>query len=140
MKKVGLVLSLMGALALVATSVALAASTGPAVTVQIKTQSKTLKNVVVHGETGWITKDRTPKGKCTGDSAAGALDAATHGKWTGTYYSQYSELFVDSILGVKPPSKKYYWELFVNGRPAALGACDTKLRAHETILFKIARG
>ena len=62
---------------------ALAAGPGPAVHVQIKTMKKTVRQVVVHGERGWITKGRAPRGKCPGNSAAGALTAATHGKWTG---------------------------------------------------------
>ena len=84
-----LVVALVGAIA-IAIAVAggaLAASTGPAVKVQIKTPSKTLKTAVVHGSTGWITKAGAPKGKCPGDSAAGALNAATRGRWTGKYFA-----------------------------------------------------
>ena len=134
------VIALVGAvaLALSAGGAAFAASAGPAVRVEIKTQTKTLRNVVVHGQTGWITKGGTPKGKCSANSAAGALGAATHGKWTATYNSTYGA-FVDSILGVKPKSN-YYWELFVNGNSSNVGICGVKLKAHETILFKIAKG
>ena len=147
MKKAGLVLSVMGALAavaatlgVVAVSAALAAAgTGPAVTVQIKTKSKTLKDVVVHGEKGWITKDGAAKDRCSGDSGAGALDAATHGKWSGKWYGgSLDDFLVNSILGVKPKSPDF-WELFVNGKSASSGICHVKLRAHETILFKIAK-
>ena len=90
-------------MALASWSAALAASSGPAVTVQIKSLTKTLlKPTTEHGETGWITKGGTPKGKCSGDSAAGALDAATHGKWTGKYFASVGGIFVTSIDGVKP--------------------------------------
>jgi hypothetical protein len=116
----------------------LAASTGPAVTVQIKTLTKTLKTATVHGRTGWITKDGAPRGKCSGDSGAGALNAATHGRWSGTWYSKYSDYLVDSILGVKPKGSDY-WELLVNGKSASSGICHVKLKAHETILLKIAK-
>ena len=133
--------ALLGALvvALAATGAALAASTGPAVTVQIKTLSKTLKTATVHGQTGWITKDGAPSGKCSGNSGAGALSAATHGKWSGKWYSTYSDYLVNSILGVKPKNSHYYWELFVNGKSFSSGMCHVKLKAHETILFKIAK-
>ena len=77
----------------------------------------------MHGEKGWITKGGTPKGKCPGSSAAGALDAATHGKWTGKYYASVSGIFVTSILGVKPTGYDF-WELFVNGKPSSKGVCD----------------
>ena len=97
--------ALMGAIvmAVAASGVALAAGSGPAVTVQIKSLNKTLlKPTTVHGEKGWITKGGTPHGKCSGNSAAGALDAATHGKWAGKYFSSVGGVFVTSILGVKP--------------------------------------
>ena len=132
--------ALLGALvvALAATGAAVAASTGPAVSVQIKTLTKTLKTATVRGQTGWITKGGTPKGKCSANSAAGALGAATHGRWTAKYDSTYG-VFVTSILGVKPNST-HYWELFVNGKSSNTGVCAVKLRANETILFKIAKG
>lgn len=113
-----------------------AASAGPAVTVQIKTLTKTLKNVVVHGEQGSITKGGTPKGICPGKSAAGALDAATHGRWTAKYFASLKDVFITSILGVKPKGKDF-WSIFVNGKSSSKGACEIKLRAGEKLLFKI---
>jgi hypothetical protein len=133
--------SVVGALviALGACSAALAAGSGPAVTIRIKSPTKTLvKPTVVHGEKGWITKGRTPRGKCSGNSAAGALDAATHGKWKGKYYASVPGIFVTSIFGVKP-SGSHFWELIVNGRPASNGICDVKLHRGERLLFKIAK-
>ena len=134
------VIALVGALmiALAIAGGAVAASTGPAVKVQIKSTSKTLKKTVVHGKTGWITKGGVSKGKCSGNSAAGALDSATHGKWTGKYYGSLKDYFVTSILGVKPKGKDF-WELVVNGKAASKGICHTKLKANETIVFKIAK-
>ena len=133
--------ALLGAIvmAVAACGVAFAASSGPAVTVQVKNGTKTLTNSVVHGERGWITKDGTPKGKCSGDSAAGALDAATHGKWVGKYYSSYGDLIVTSIDGVKPKSTHYYWAFYVNGKYQNVGVCAKKLRAGEKVLFKMAK-
>jgi hypothetical protein len=134
-------IALLGAIvmAVAASGVALAASSGPAVTWQVKSLSKTLlKPTIVHGEKGWITKGGTPKGKCSGNSAAGALDAATHGKWSGKYFSSLSDIEVTSILGVKPPSSDF-WELFVNGKPASTGVCEVKLHAGQKLLFKIAK-
>jgi hypothetical protein len=126
-------------MALASWSAALAASSGPAVTWQVKSLTKTLlKPTTVHGEKGWITKGGTPKGKCSGSSAAGALDAATHGKWTGKYFSSLSDIEVTSILGAKPPGSDF-WELFVNGKPASTGVCEVKLHAGQKLLFKIAK-
>lgn len=134
--------ALIGALvmAFAATGVAVAAGTGPSVTVQIKSTSKTLlKPTAVHGEKGSITKGGTPKGKCPGNTAAGALDAATHGKWTAKYFSSVGGIFVTSILGVKPAGSSSFWELIVNGKPSNKGICAVKLHAGEKLLFKIAK-
>ena len=133
--------ALLGAIvvALAASGVAVAASAGPAVSVSVQSLSKTLlKPTSVHGETGWITKGATPHGKCSGNSAAGALDAATHGKWAGKYFASVSGIFVTSILGVKP-SGSDFWEVVVNGKPANTGICGVKLHAGERLLFKIAK-
>ncbi len=120
----------------VAVGVAAAAS-GPTVTVQVKSLTKTLlPSTPVHGEKGWITKGGTPHGKCAGNSAAGALDAATHRKWAGTYYASVGGIFVTSILGVRP-SGSDYWGILVNNKTSNLGICDIKLHAGERLLFKI---
>ena len=127
-------------MAVAASGVALAAGSGPAVTVQIKSLNKTLlKPTTEHGEKGWITKGGTPHGKCSGNSAAGALDAATHGKWAGKYYSSVGSVFVTSILGVKPTGSDY-WGVYVNGKLANTGACGIKLRSGEKLLFKVTKG
>jgi hypothetical protein len=134
-------IALLGAivLALTASGAALAAGSGPAVSVQVKSTTKTLlKPTTVHGETGSVTKGGTPKGKCPGSSAAGALDAATHGKWTAKWYAKYNDIFVTSILGVKPTGTQF-WEILVNGKAASTGACEIKLHAGEKLQFKIAK-
>jgi Domain of unknown function (DUF4430) len=133
-------LALCGAIAIVlaSTGAALAASsTGPAVTVQIKSLTKTLAGPTsVHGEKGSVTKGGAPKGSCPGKSAAGALDVATHGKWTAKYYSSFKDVFITSILGVKPKGKDS-WAIYVNGKSASTGACEIKLKAGEKLLFKV---
>jgi Domain of unknown function (DUF4430) len=134
------VLALIGAIvmALGASGVALAAGSGPSVSVTIKSATTTLRQATVHGEKGWITKGGTPHGKCSGNSAAGALDAATHGKWAGKYYSSVPGIFVTSILGVKPTGSTF-WGLFVNGKSSSKGICDVKLKAGEKLAFKIVK-
>ncbi|HWD75156.1 MAG TPA: DUF4430 domain-containing protein [Solirubrobacteraceae bacterium] len=133
-------IALLGAMiiAVAAAGSALAAGSGPSVRVQIKTLTKTVRQVVVHGQTGWITKGGTPRGKCPGNSAAGALNAATHGKWSGKYYASVGGIFVTSILGVTPTSPDY-WSLYVNGKPSSQGACAVHLHAGERLLFKVVK-
>ena len=106
------------------------------VTVVVKSLTKTLTDTTAHGETGWITKGGTPRGKCSGASAAGALDAATHGRWTGKYYASVGGIFVTSIDGVTPKSPDY-WGFYVNGKTSSVGICAVKLHAGEKLLFKI---
>ena len=72
-----------------------------------------------------------------GDSGAGALGAATHGKWTGKYYSREG-IFVTSILGVKPTGSDY-WGIYVNAKLSSKGVCGIKLHAGERLLFKIVK-
>ncbi|MBV9000524.1 MAG: DUF4430 domain-containing protein [Solirubrobacterales bacterium] len=126
-------------MALATGGVALASGSGPAVAVSIKSANKTLlKPTTVHGETGWITKGGTPHGKCSGASAAGALDAATRGKWTGKYYASVPGIFVTSILGAKPTGSSF-WGVFVNGKASSTGICAIKLHAGERLQFKIVK-
>ena len=124
-------------MAVAASGVAFAAGSGPAVSVQIKSQNKTqLTPTTQQGQSGWITKGGTPHGKCPGASAAGALNAATHGKWAGKYYSSVGGIFVTSILGVKPTGSDY-WSVYVNGKASSKGICDIKLKSGEKLLFKV---
>jgi hypothetical protein len=133
-------IALMGAMviAVAAAGSALAASTGPAVHVQIRSLTKTLRQVVVRGETGWVTKGGTPRGKCPANSAAGALSAATHGRWSGKYYKSVGGIFITSILGVTPKGSDY-WNLYVNGKSSSQGACAVKLHPGEKLLFKVVK-
>ena len=140
MKKVGLVLlsTLALACALPAPG-ALGAGAGPTVTLSIKSLNRTLlKPTAEHGEKGWFTKDGTPRGKCAGETALGALDVATHGRWTGKYYASVGGIFVTSILGVKPTGSDF-WELLVNGKAASKGACGVALARGERLTFEIVK-
>lgn len=124
------------ALALAAT-VASAAASSPGVKVRIEGLSKTLMpTTVVHAGSGFITKGGTPNGSCPTASGAGALDAATHHKWDGSWDSKYQALSVTSILGeAHPLSSKDYWSIWVNNAYAPAGICGLKLHAGETLLF-----
>jgi hypothetical protein len=123
------------ALSLLTTGSALAA--GPAVSVRIEGLKKTLLTAkTVHGESGSITKGKTPAGVCPGNTAAGALDTATHNNWAGTYSSGLG-ILVTKILGetqvYKP--KGHYWGIWVNNQVASSGICGIKLHKGERLLF-----
>ena len=128
----------LAALALWPASAAFAGGSA-AVTVRVEGLNRTLlKPTDAMTHAGSLTLFGAPSGKCSDASAAGALDAATHGKWTGKYFSSLSDIEVTSILGVKPPGSDF-WELFVNGKPASTGVCEVKLHAGQKLLFKIAK-
>jgi hypothetical protein len=107
------------------------------VTIRIEGVKKTLllPTRVDRLRLGSITRGGAPEGKCPRRSVQGVLDKATHGHWQGTWSSQYNEYFITSILGEKPPGQHDFWEIFVNDKPAAEGACDLKIRSGERVLF-----
>jgi hypothetical protein len=112
---------------------------GPEVTVRVEGLKKTLLLATqASGRHGWITKGGTPKGKCSGQSAAGALDVATHGHWQGSYSAQYQALSVIGIRGERHSfSSPYYWSIWVNNKYASSGACGIALKRGEHLLFAV---
>ncbi len=73
---------------------------------------------------------------CPGSSAAGALTIATDGDWAGKFEqgSGYADFFVNGILGERPTGNDF-WTLWVNGRTASTGACETPLHPGDHELW-----
>ena len=92
----------------------------------------------MHGAKGSITKGGTPRGKCPASSAAGALNAATHGRWTGKYFAS-CRAFSSRRSSGRAGQHKDYWSIFVNGKLSNKGICEIKLRAGQRLLFKIVK-
>ncbi len=92
---------------------------------------------MVHVKSGSITRYGAPKGECPASSVQGALDAATHQDWRGTWSTQFGpEYEITSILGETHSfTSKYYWEIFTNNIAASTGACELKLHRGEQLLF-----
>jgi len=135
------VATLAGALALGpgSTALALGSASGPKVMVRIEGAKRTLlAGTTVHAPAkGWITKDRAPKGKCPADSAAGALNVATHGAWRGNWSRNYHDYLITKILGDTESGAKAYWEILVDNVAASTGACEIMLHAGERLLFAV---
>ncbi len=131
--------AVMGALALGAGSSALGAASGPKVTVRIEGAKRTLlaSATVRVPAGGWVTKDGAPKGRCPADSAAGALNVATHGAWSGSWSSKYDDYLITKILGDAERGRKAYWEILANNVAASTGACAIKLHPGEGLLFAV---
>ncbi len=129
-------IALLGAITALAPATALAASAA-AVTVRVEGKTKTLlPSTVVHLHSGWITKDGGKTGGCSARSAAGALDTASHHRWSGTYYSSPPGYLVNSIFGENyKTSTKEYWAFFVNNVFAMSGACAITPHGSDQIMF-----
>jgi hypothetical protein len=115
---------------------ALGASGGPTVGVRVEGLKRTLllpTFVMTHA--GSITKGGAPKGACSAKSAAGALDVATHHRWSGKYSSSLKDYFITKILGETQSGKKTFWEIFVNNVAASTGDCGIKLHRGDQLLF-----
>ncbi len=117
---------------------ALAAAKSPTVTVRVEGLNKTLlAPTQVHApKTGSITKGGTPKGQCSANSAAGALDVATRHHWGGKYAGsglgiEITRIFNETHLF----SGKLYWSIWVGDGYAQQGLCGIKPRPGEQLLF-----
>ncbi len=130
-------LTVAGAPAALTLALAGPAFAAPSVSVRVEGLTKTLleTKTVTAPSTGSITKGGTPAGTCPDDTAAGALDVATHHDWGGTYSSGLG-IEVNSILGTAYSySHGSYWAFYVNNRYASSGVCDTALAPGESLLF-----
>jgi hypothetical protein len=81
------------------------------------------------------TSATTIKGRaCAGASAAGALNVATEGSWSGSYNNSFKDYLVNSILG-ETPTGQNFWTLWINGRSSSTGACATPLHPSDHELW-----
>jgi hypothetical protein len=128
-----------GSNALGAGSSALGAASGPRITIRIEGAKRTLlgPTTLRAPAGGWVTKGGAPKGKCPADSAAGALSAATHGAWSGSWSKKYDDYLITKILGDTERGRKAYWEILVNDVGASAGACALRLHPGERLLFAV---
>src|SRR4051794_30513152 len=131
MKKILIVLA---ALASLTPASALAA--GPAdVTVRVEGTNDTLvARTAVHTTTTPVVKDGNPAHSCTGTSVAGALEIATAGNWSGTWFDGFG-YSVEMIAGESHLfGSGHYWGEFVNGA-FGNGACPDELSQSDEVLF-----
>jgi hypothetical protein len=72
---------------------------------------------------------------CSGTSAAGALELATFGNWSGSWFEP-GGFFVESIEGDSyAGSPSAYWSFWLDNKPATTGICEAELQAGSNILF-----
>jgi hypothetical protein len=122
-------------MSLVFASSAIAA--GPAtVTVRVEGATETLvPPTQLTTTTAPVVKDGEPTHSCTGTSAAGALQLATGGNWSGKWFSGlgYS---VETIAGQSYPfTQPYYWNFWLDNKPSTAGICEVELNPGDSVLF-----
>lgn len=112
-------------------------SKGTPVSVRVEGISKTLlAETTVSTKAATINKDGKPADVCAGDTAAVALQDATHGSWTAGTFSSGLGYPVAGIFGESHPfTSAYYWSFWVDGKPASTGICGATLHSKERLLF-----
>jgi hypothetical protein len=130
---------LLGCLLVVPCAGALAA--GPAnVRVRVEGANATLvERVALKTDTRTVNKDGMAGHDCTGTSAAGGLEIATAGNWSGSFFNGlgYS---VERILGETHAfPEPNFFELWINDRSQAVGVCQAELQEGDDLLFLVAR-
>jgi hypothetical protein len=127
--------SLVGALAAASLLAPVAHAGSPAkVSVRAEAPGRTLVDATITTTRTGVVKDRNAEHKCTGTSAAGALEQATASSWDGTWFDGLGYA-VDAIDGVRAPADfSAYWTLWVNGRSSLTGLCDTELKPGDDVL------
>ena len=130
-----LTVSVIGALAAASLMAPVAHAGTPAkVGVRVEAPGKTLADATLTTTRAKVVgKDGDATHSCSGTSAAGALEQATGGKWTASWFDGLGYA-VDSIGGVKPASFSEYWTLWLNGKSSTTGVCDTELQAGDQVL------
>lgn len=128
-----------GAVALastIAVTSALAVTPASSVTVRVEGKAKTLLPSTAERLTKLVAVSRSGH-TCAARSGAGALTAATKGKWSGPYSSSLKDFEVLTILGDTEnyAKTKSYWEVFVNNVAASTGICGLTLKPGAQLLF-----
>lgn len=132
----------LAALALLAVAAIVAASAGatapaPTVTVRVEgTSSTLLLPASVTLKAGNVGSDGVAGHTCSGLTAAGALELATHGNWKGTWSKSLHGYFISAVGGLAlPATGAEYWAFWVNNAPASQGICGYKPKPGDAILF-----
>jgi hypothetical protein len=98
--------------------------------------STLLAETEVRAKAASVDKDGKPTDTCEGDTAAVALQDATHGNWTAGTFSSGLGYPVMAIKGESYPfTSSYYWSFWVDNKPATTGICGVTLKKGDRLLF-----
>jgi hypothetical protein len=126
-------------LSLVLASIA-RASAPATVTVRVEGANQTLlPSTSVTTNSVAVVKDGKPEHSCSGASAAGALQQATSGNWSGAWFNGigYS---VETLMGethaFEPGAPaNYFWSYWLDDKAATAGICEGEVSFGDSILF-----
>jgi hypothetical protein len=124
-------------------SLALAPATGLAqerrVGVRVEGSTRTLlPRTLVTQNSAAVVKDGNAAHSCSGTSAAGALENATGGGWSGSWADGLG-YFVSTIMKETHAGSPDFFSLWVNNRQATTGICQTRVRPGDEVLFLVDR-
>ncbi len=112
-----------------------AVASTPRVSVRVEGAHRTLLPAPsVQTSTRQIHKDG---GSCAGTSAAGALERATHGHWSGKFFSSFNDYLITTIEGERHGGNPDYWAFWINNTFASQGICSTRLHSGDRLLFLV---
>lgn len=108
------------------------------VTVRVEGDADTLvARIAVTTTTATINKDGTAGHDCTGTSAAGALEQATGGDWTGPWFDGFGY----SVVTIRGETHEFggdpvFWGFFVNDVfSTSAGVCGAELQTGDQVLL-----
>ena len=131
----------LGAAVLLMAIVPAAHANGPApVTVRVEGASETLiPPTEVTTAASPVIKDGNPAHSCTGTSAAGALQLATAGNWSGTWFSglgySVETIAGESHLFEEGAAANFFWSFWLDNKPSSTGICEAELNPGDSILL-----
>jgi len=131
---------LCGALFVLSLAGAATALAGPTVTVRVEGVNQTLlQPTEVTTDATPVIKDGNEAHSCSGASAAGALQLATGGNWSGEWFEGFG-YSVETLLGethaFEPGAPaNYFWSYWLDNKAASAGICEGELQSGESILF-----
>jgi hypothetical protein len=117
-------------------SSAVATGVSASVTVRVEGLTETKVSPTILTTTAApIVKDGNPAHSCPGTSAAGALELATKGAWSGKWFSGlgYS---VETIENESYPfTQPYFWTFWLNHKSQEVGVCGVELGPGDEVLL-----
>ncbi|HTA05286.1 MAG TPA: hypothetical protein VK774_02890 [Solirubrobacteraceae bacterium] len=122
-----------------ASSAAHAASPA-SVTVRVEGISQTLlAPTTVTTNSTPVEKDGNKEHTCAGGSAAGALELATSGNWSGEWFNGFgysAEAILGELHAFEPGAPaNYFWSYWLDNKASSVGICEGELSSGESILF-----